>query len=73
MTRVERLLSQYAAYHLDRKNVMTHFIGVPLIVFSIICLTARVSLMMSGFEVTLALGLLIVSILYYLTIDVFFA
>ena len=33
MTRVERLLSQYAAYHLDRKNVMTHFIGVPLIVF----------------------------------------
>lgn len=48
MTRVERLLSQYAAYHLDRKNVMTHFIGVPLIVFSIICLTARVSLMMSG-------------------------
>lgn len=73
MTRLERLLSQYAAYHLDRKNVTTHFIGIPLIVFSVMCLTARASVFLSGYELTLALVVLTVSILYYLTIDVFFA
>lgn len=41
MNRLEQLLSQYAAYHLDHKNVFTHFIGIPMIVFSIMCLTAR--------------------------------
>ncbi|MBO6152332.1 MAG: DUF962 domain-containing protein, partial [Acinetobacter sp.] len=41
MTKLERLLSQYAAYHLDHKNILTHFVGIPLIVFSILCLTAR--------------------------------
>ncbi len=73
MTRLERLLSQYAAYHLDRKNVATHFIGVPLIVFSVMCLTARLSFFISGYELTLAFILLTLSILYYLSIDVFFA
>lgn len=33
MTNLERLLSQYAAYHLDRNNIVTHFVGIPLIVF----------------------------------------
>lgn len=55
MTKIERLLSQYAAYHLDRTNVMTHFIGIPMIVFSIICLTARAGVVFSGYEVTLAM------------------
>ncbi|MFP3355000.1 Mpo1-like protein, partial [Pseudoalteromonas sp. SIMBA_153] len=25
-------LAQYAAYHRNRKNVMTHLVGIPLIV-----------------------------------------
>lgn len=35
------LLSQYAAYHRDRRNIVSHFIGVPLIVFAIGVLLAR--------------------------------
>jgi uncharacterized membrane protein YGL010W len=69
MTRLEQLLSQYAAYHLDHKNVLTHFIGIPLIVFSIMCLTARAGVMFSGFEITLALVLLVLSVIYYLRLD----
>ncbi|CEI52059.1 Mpo1 family 2-hydroxy fatty acid dioxygenase [Acinetobacter bereziniae] len=69
MTRLEQLLSQYAAYHLDQKNVLTHFIGIPMIVFSIMCLTARAGMMLSGFEITLALVLLILSVIYYLRLD----
>lgn len=69
MTKLEQLLSQYAAYHLDQKNIYTHFIGIPLIVFSIMCLTARASVVISGIELTLALGLLLASTVYYLSLD----
>ena len=70
MTKLEKLLSQYAAYHLDRKNVLTHFIGIPLIVFAIICLTAKVGFVVAGFPVTLALLLIVVSVIYYLSLEV---
>lgn len=69
MTKLEQLLSQYAAYHLDQKNILTHFIGIPMIVFSIMCLTARAGFMVSGFEMTLALILLVLSIAYYFSLD----
>ena len=72
MSKLERLLSQYAAYHLDRKNVLTHFVGIPLIVFSIMCLTARAGLVISGVELTLALLLIIASVIYYLSLDKIF-
>lgn len=72
MTKLEQLLSQYAAYHLDHKNILTHFVGIPLIVFSIICLTARAGVMFSGIEITLALVLLLVTSLYYLSLDKIF-
>ena len=72
MSKLEQLLSQYAAYHLDHKNIMTHFIGIPMIVFSIMCLTARAGVMISGFELTLALVLILVSVVYYLSLDKIF-
>ncbi len=73
MTKLEQLLSQYAAYHLDHKNILTHFVGIPLIVFSILCLTARAGFMLSGMELTLALGLIVVTSLYYFSLDRIFA
>lgn len=73
MSKLERLLSQYAAYHLDRKNVFTHFIGIPLIVFSIICLTARAGIVVSNVELTLAMLILSLTVLYYLSLDWIFA
>ena len=69
MTKLEQLLSQYAAYHLDQKNIFTHFIGIPLIVFSIVCLTARAGILFAGFELTLALLLMIASCIYYFILD----
>src|SRR5689334_20884914 len=35
------LLSQYAAYHRDRRNILSHFVGVPMIVFAVGVLLAR--------------------------------
>ncbi len=46
------LLSQYAAYHRDQRNIVTHFIGVPMIVFGIGVLLARLHLTVPGLELT---------------------
>ena len=35
------LLTQYAAYHRDRRNIASHFVGVPMIVFAVGVLLAR--------------------------------
>ena len=34
-------LAQYAAYHRDRRNIATHFIGIPLIVVAVAVLLSR--------------------------------
>jgi uncharacterized membrane protein YGL010W len=34
-------LAQYAAYHRDRRNIATHFIGIPLIVLAAAILLSR--------------------------------
>ena len=31
------LLVQYATYHRDRRNIASHFVGVPMIVFASAC------------------------------------
>ncbi len=41
MRTARELLSQYAEYHRDRRNIATHFVGIPLIVFSVAVLLAR--------------------------------
>ncbi len=35
------LLTQYASYHRDKRNIATHVIGVPMIVFAVGVLLAR--------------------------------
>ncbi len=42
------LLSQYAQYHRDRRNIQTHFIGVPMIVFGVGVLLAQPTFALGG-------------------------
>ena len=44
MRTATELLAQYAAYHRDRRNIVSHFVGVPMIVFSMGVLLARPAL-----------------------------
>ncbi|MBN6528229.1 DUF962 domain-containing protein [Acinetobacter pittii] len=69
MSNLEQQLSKYAAYHLNHKNILTHFIGIPLIVFSILCLTARAGVNIGNFKLTLAVVLIAMSSIYYLFLD----
>ena len=61
------LMAQYAAYHRDRRNIATHFVGIPLIVFAISALLARAEFTLAGSPMNAAIVLWAVSALWYLT------
>lgn len=46
------LLAQYAAYHRDRRNIASHFLGVPMIVFAIGVLLARPTFVLGSVVLT---------------------
>ena len=69
MKSLEENLTQYAAYHRDRRNILTHFVGVPMIVFAIVLALATVSLPLGSFVITLAAILSIASVAYWLALD----
>lgn len=41
MKTLNEQLAQYASYHRDRRNILTHFVGIPMIVLSVSTLLAR--------------------------------
>ncbi|HEX3463285.1 MAG TPA: Mpo1-like protein [Candidatus Elarobacter sp.] len=63
MTSQGSLFDDYAAYHRDRRNLICHEIGIPLIVLAIVALLRLVTLPPSGG--TLAALALVATILYY--------
>lgn len=67
-------LTQYAAYHQDHRNVVTHFVGIPMIVLAVTILLARPTfLTLGGLAITPALLLaVLVGITFYLRLDLRF-
>lgn len=65
-------LSQYAAYHRDQRNIITHFIGVPLIVVAVAILLSRPGFTLNQFWISPALIVAIVAALFYLRLDLRF-
>ncbi|XAH23685.1 Mpo1-like protein [Xylophilus sp. GW821-FHT01B05] len=62
-------LTQYAAYHRDRRNVATHFAGIPMIVVAVAILLARPRLELLGVTVSPATLAVLLSAIYYLRLD----
>ena len=67
MRKATELMVQYAAYHRDRRNITTHFIGIPLITFSIGVLLAPPTLLVGGLALTPAWILWVMGSVWYLT------
>ena len=61
------LMVQYAHYHRDRRNIVTHFVGIPLIVFAIGVLLARAQFGLGGYALNGAWVLWALSTAWYLT------
>ncbi len=69
MKNLEENLTQYAAYHRDRRNIATHFVGVPMIVFAIILALATASIQVGAIAITLAAVVSIAACIYYFRLD----
>ncbi|MFC0399946.1 DUF962 domain-containing protein [Paraburkholderia rhizosphaerae] len=64
-------LAQYAAYHRDRRNVTTHFVGIPMIVLALSVLLGRPASTfgMLPFTVSPAWALFVAGTIYYIVLD----
>ena len=65
----KRQLASYAAVHRDRRNKATHFIGIPVIVFSLLLVLTLWRLQLGGREVSGALVVSIVAVLGWMALD----
>ena len=62
--------SEYAQFHATPGNQACHYFAVPLIVFSVFVMLARVPLFaLSGLNITAAEVVLVLVTLYYLSLD----
>ena len=63
-------LSNYADYHRDPRNILTHYIGVPMIMFAVVILLARLQWgVVAGVPITLALLAGAAAAVYYWRLD----
>ncbi|MEO8525569.1 MAG: Mpo1-like protein [Caldimonas sp.] len=67
MRNATELLAQYAEYHRDRRNIVSHFVGVPMIVFGVLVILARPVLPVLGLSLTPAWLAFALAALWYLT------
>lgn len=63
-------LEDYAAYHRDRRNKLTHYVGIPMIVFAIIGMLQPVTLFAAGtIMVDLAMLVMVATLAYYFSLN----
>jgi uncharacterized membrane protein YGL010W len=61
-------LSQYAAYHQDGRNVVTHFVGIPMIVVAVATLLSRPLWMVGDLPMSLATVATLLSCLFTMSL-----
>jgi uncharacterized membrane protein YGL010W len=66
---LEENLTQYAACHRDRRNIATHFFGIPLIVFAVVLALALVSFQAGDMAISLAALASLGTCAYYVKLD----
>lgn len=69
MKTVEAHLKQYSAYHRDKRNVLTHFLGIPLIVFAVAVLLSRPALALGPVTLSPAVVAVLLLTVYYLRLE----
>ena len=69
MKSLEDQLSKYAEYHRDRRNIATHFVGVPMIVAAVAVVLSRPQFTFLGLQLSPAVLAIGAAALYYLRLD----
>lgn len=62
-------LSQYAAYHRDPRNIVSHFIGIPMIVVAVAVLLSRPEWQVAGLWLSPAVLLALFAAGFYLRLE----
>jgi uncharacterized membrane protein YGL010W len=70
MKKLDQHLIKYALYHRDERNILTHFVGVPLIVFAVMGLLYFPLMSLNSHLITPALIIAILAMLFYLALDI---
>jgi uncharacterized membrane protein YGL010W len=65
-------LTQYAAYHRDKRNIATHFVGIPMIMFAVGILTARPMFELAGLTLAPVALVSLGAAAFYLRLDLRF-
>jgi len=65
-------LAQCAGYHRDRRNIVTHFVGIPMIVLAVTVLLSRPGIVVGGLWLSPATLAALLSTLFYLRLDLRF-
>lgn len=63
-------LAQYAAYHRDRRNIVTHLIGIPMIVLAILILLSRPTMDIGVIDIVPANIVVIWAVFFYIRLDI---
>lgn len=72
MKTLEQHLSTYAAYHRDRRNIATHFAGIPMIVLAVATLLSRPILPIGDVPFSPAVLVVGLAVAFYLALDLRF-
>src|SRR5258708_17488176 len=64
-----RQLGAYAAVHREWRNKATHFVGIPIIVFSLLLVLSLWRFELAGREWTVSLAVAIVAVLGWMALD----
>jgi len=72
MKTLQQHLTTYAAYHRDRRNIATHFVGIPMIVLAVATLLSRPIVLAGGFPLSPAALVVVLSVGFYLRLDLRF-
>jgi uncharacterized membrane protein YGL010W len=61
-------LSTYKSVHLNPKNIRTHFVGVPMIIWSAFLMLGTLRFAWQDYEISLAMVLTLVVLCYYMAL-----
>ena len=63
-------LAQYGDYHRDRRNIMTHLVGIPMIVIAILTLLSRPEFSVAYLLLTPANLVVFAAVIFYIRLDI---
>lgn len=69
MKTLEVHLSTYAEYHRDRRNIATHFVGIPMIALAVIIALSKPALDIAGVSVSAFWLVYALTCIFYIRLD----